>query len=583
MGNDHARVCWGSSIPPTASEERQRISRDDSPICVSEYPAQPSLKGQSPATLLQEPLETRPGGSRRFELRPNHHSEGVIHEWGHRDTPVEIDKVYEMRQLIGQGTTSKVFLAVRRADGMPFACKVIDKCSLSIDPRQRQRVLNQLRKEIQILQLLDHPNIIHYEDMVETSSKIYCVLEYLEGGELYDYLLHYGPMPPAQASSMLRGVVEAVQHMHARGVVHRDIKAENLMLVRKPSNEEGAVEVKLIDFGFSTLLVMAQTQSFLGTAGYIAPEIRQERCYYKGVDVWAVGVLTYLVLCCRMPFDRDLSSLPKCGKHVRERFALEFPEPIWHSEAELGHNAQSVRSLLRGMLDVEPSTRLNAHQCLIHPFVTGELFGVPQARARAPRAAVGVGIGLGVRVSKENLVGLGAGAETGVLQVPNAFPSSKGGASGSSSSDVESSQLASPPPWSPPPLSSSQEPNKQQAHGGGGGSRSALSNLLADKKYGLPACISVPNLSRMKPSSSSPLPLNSNGSFGGGSYDDSDGSEYGGDGEYGGVSFDDAGDDDTYLDVTADGLSELKKPPSPQRKPKQQQRPSLGAGFPRTF
>ena len=123
----------------------------------------------------------------------------------------------------------------------------------------------------------------------------------------------------------------------------------------------------------------ASQQSFLGTAGYLAPEIRQDRSYCKGVDVWALGILTYLVLTCRLPFDREVTSLPKKG--VASQFHLHFSEPTWASldHAVCQGATRQVKALLRGMLAIEPAERWNAAECLRHPFFTGELFGAVSA------------------------------------------------------------------------------------------------------------------------------------------------------------------------------------------------------------
>eukprot|EP00616_Rhizochromulina_sp_CCMP1243_P006695 CAMPEP_0119000340 /NCGR_PEP_ID=MMETSP1173-20130426/64026_1 /TAXON_ID=1034831 /ORGANISM="Rhizochromulina marina cf, Strain CCMP1243" /LENGTH=474 /DNA_ID=CAMNT_0006951843 /DNA_START=157 /DNA_END=1581 /DNA_ORIENTATION=+ len=321
--------------------------------------------------------QTRPikgGGQQSGGRRPgrelrNHFSEGIIDTWGHRDIPLEISKVYELRHQIGEGTTSQVFLAVRRFDGKSFACKVIDKRLLPHEGSHRATILHQLRKEIEVLQQVDHPNIIRYEGMVETAIKLYCFMEYVHGCELYHYLLHNGPLEQEHCARVIHGVLGAVSHMHKRGIVHRDIKAENCMLSWPHGPESGPV-VKLIDFGFATILNFSTTTSFLGTAGYLAPEIRQERFYYKSVDIWAVGVLTYLSLSCRLPFDRELDTLPKHKGELGRRFSLRFPEHVWSQEHD------EVKDLLRGMLAIEPAKRMNAHECLRHPWVTGEHFGV---------------------------------------------------------------------------------------------------------------------------------------------------------------------------------------------------------------
>jgi len=296
------------------------------------------------------------------------YSESIIDTWGHRDIPLEIEKVYEIRQLIGEGTTSQVFLAIRRTDDMPFACKVVDKHMLPHDNGQRAAILHQLKKEIEVLRLLDHPNIIRYEGMVETSKKIYCFMEYVHGCELYEYLLHNGPMDQETTAHLTHSLMNAVAHMHDRGIIHRDIKAENVMLA-KPHPGSTTPVPKLIDFGFATILNYSVTNSFLGTAGYLAPEIRQERCYYRSVDIWAMGILVYLTLSCRLPFDRELAALPKNVETLKGQFTLAFREEVWETDHE------EVKELLGNMLAIQPAKRWNARECLRHAWLSGDHFG----------------------------------------------------------------------------------------------------------------------------------------------------------------------------------------------------------------
>lgn len=312
--------------------------------------------------------------SKKRQLRPKEdsQSEGVL-PWIHRDLPTEIHKLFLLKQQIGSGTTSQVFLAIRKLDSTPLACKVIPK------PRgfdnEDKFLLRQLRREIKILQQLEHPNIIRYSNMVETSSTIYCFMELLAGGELFEHLCENGPMPQLQAAFMMHGVVSAIAHMHSRGIVHRDIKAENLMLLSRASVWP---VVKIIDFGFSCELNsnVPATNSFLGTAGYLAPEIRQHRDYSKTVDVWALGVLMYLVLTCQLPFECEIDDLTTNRRDVKDHFTLQFPLRHWPSP-----ETDSVQSLICSMLDVDAASRVNAVQCLRHPWLSGQHFNYSFADA----------------------------------------------------------------------------------------------------------------------------------------------------------------------------------------------------------
>lgn len=332
---------------------------------------------EPPPTIPEHSSPDKAGGPRVKQWRrterqrrqpiQNSYSEGIIRDYERQDVPEEFSKIYDTRQLIGVGTTAKVYLCVRRATDRKFACKVIDKRRLAFEPGQDQMLLDQLRKEIDILRSLDHPNIVRFEDVVETPSAIHVVMEMVTGGELFDYLLEYGAMAEVKAAHLMYGVMSAVAYMHKAGVVHRDIKAENLLLVDRSSEWPSA---KLIDFGFSTKLKYTLTGSFLGTGGYIAPEIRQQRCYSQSVDVWACGVLLYLLNSGRLPFSADADVLPSGRQHAESRYALKFNEAQW------AKRSPALRDLLRNMLDVDPMRRWSAAQVLRHPWITGLAFGM---------------------------------------------------------------------------------------------------------------------------------------------------------------------------------------------------------------
>ncbi len=194
-------------------------------------------------------------------------------------------------------------------------------------------------------------------------------MELVQGGELFEYLLDRGPLPEDVAVHILRQIMGAITYMHDRGVVHRDLKAENLLVVDPQADYP---TVKLIDFGFSTILRHNLTGSFLGTGGYLAPEIRQQRLYSESVDIWACGVLLYMLLSCRLPFNADVEVLPSNRQQVERKFELSFPETIWQSRSE------SVKDLLRRMLVTDPLKRFSAHQVIRHPWT---LYG-PAADAR---------------------------------------------------------------------------------------------------------------------------------------------------------------------------------------------------------
>jgi serine/threonine protein kinase len=143
------------------------------------------------------------------------------------------------------------------------------------------------------------------QDVYQTDNRICMVTEHMEGGELFDYVVNKGTLSEVEASCLVRKITSALAYMHACGVVHRDLKPENLLLTSKSPN----AEVKIIDFGLAKLLHDNLTRSFLGTRGYLAPELLRRQAYSKSIDVWALGVIVYVLLCGCLPFNDDGSKI----------------------------------------------------------------------------------------------------------------------------------------------------------------------------------------------------------------------------------------------------------------------------------
>jgi serine/threonine protein kinase len=281
---------------------------------------------------------------------------------------------YIMGELIGVGTTAEVFrVAYKQADGSPdhqrpLVCKVIDKRGItySIEENDPSPALQQLWREVEILKRIRHPNIVAYYDYMETKDRLYIITERLEGGELFDYISNNGPLTEDLACQILYGVFSAVAYLHERGVVHRDIKAENLIFFRDSYNQ---VSLKLIDFGFSTIVDRQAAGTFLGTGGYIAPEIRQNKDYTTSVDMWSLGVLLYCSLSARLPFGISLDTLPDEIDACRQTFDLQFPQKLF------GRVSAPCIRLITQLLEVDPARRLSASEALHHPWVSDVALG----------------------------------------------------------------------------------------------------------------------------------------------------------------------------------------------------------------
>ncbi|TYZ63059.1 hypothetical protein PybrP1_006875 [[Pythium] brassicae (nom. inval.)] len=275
---------------------------------------------------------------------------------------------YELTGQIGQGSTAVVYRCQDKRKGKLYACKVIDR---RIIEAKRNELLQQFQVEVQVLQSMHHPNIIHIEDVYVNDTKICLVTEYMDGGELFDYIVEKGTLSEVEASSFVRKITSAVAYMHACGVIHRDLKPENLMLTSKSPH----AEVKIIDFGLAKLLEPDDTtESFLGTRGYLAPEMLQRKAYTMSVDIWALGVIVYVLVCGCLPFNDDGAKITT-EKAAQAKFGLRFPR--WASGLSEG-----AKDLLRHLLEVDASKRYTAEQALAHPWVTGQQ--TPNKYLRSP-------------------------------------------------------------------------------------------------------------------------------------------------------------------------------------------------------
>ncbi|CAA0832357.1 CBL-interacting serine/threonine-protein kinase 10 [Striga hermonthica] len=244
---------------------------------------------------------------------------------------------YELGRLLGQGTFGKVYYARSVQTGQSVAIKVIDK-----DKITRVGIINQIKREISIMRLVRHPNIVYLHEVMATKTKIYFVMEYAKGGELFDKLSR-GKLKEDVARKYFRQLINAVDFCHSRGVYHRDLKPENLLL---DENEN----LKVSDFGLSALAESRRADGLLhttcGTPAYVAPEVLDRKGYNGTMsDVWSCGVILFVMLAGYLPFhDTNLMELyRKIGKG-------EVKFPRWFSP--------EARRLISRILDPNPNTRI---------------------------------------------------------------------------------------------------------------------------------------------------------------------------------------------------------------------------------
>jgi len=260
-----------------------------------------------------------------------------------------LNDVYDMKDEIGKGAFSVVHMALNRKTGDKVAIKIIDKKMAEQDEKR-------LKTEVEILKKVKHPNIVGLKDLFETDDKLYLVMELVTGGELFDKIVEKGQYTEKEASIVVRKMLSAVAYLHGLGITHRDLKPENLLL--KAEDDTG---VMLSDFGLSKIVTTnTMMDTACGTPYYVAPEVLLSQGYDKEVDLWSVGVITYLLLCGFPPFYGE--NLPEVFEQIMKA-EYDFPEPYW---TEISREA---KDFIGKLLNLDPKGRLNSEQALQHPWV----------------------------------------------------------------------------------------------------------------------------------------------------------------------------------------------------------------------
>uniref|UniRef100_A0A674MBI1 MAP/microtubule affinity-regulating kinase 3 n=1 Tax=Takifugu rubripes TaxID=31033 RepID=A0A674MBI1_TAKRU len=219
---------------------------------------------------------------------------------------------YRLLKTIGKGNFAKVKLARHVLTGREVAVKIIDKTQLN--PTSLQKLF----REVRIMKILNHPNIVKLFEVIETEKTLYLVMEYASGGEVFDYLVAHGRMKEKEARAKFRQILSAVQYCHQKHIVHRDLKAENLLL-------DADMNIKIADFGFSNeFSVGGKLDTFCGSPPYAAPELFQGKKYDgPEVDVWSLGVILYTLVSGSLPFDgQNLKELRE--RVLRGKYRIPF-------------------------------------------------------------------------------------------------------------------------------------------------------------------------------------------------------------------------------------------------------------------
>ncbi|KAI3461177.1 hypothetical protein Pfo_017840 [Paulownia fortunei] len=252
---------------------------------------------------------------------------------------------YEIGRTIGEGTFAKVKFARNSETGQPVALKILDK-----DKVLKHKMAEQIKREIATMKLIKHPNVVQLYEVMASKTKIFIILEFVTGGELFDKIVNHGRMREDEARKYFQQLINAVDYCHSRGVFHRDLKPENLLL-------DAGGNLKVSDFGLSALSQQVRDDGLLhtacGTPNYVAPEVLNDRGYDGApADLWSCGVILFVLLAGYLPFDD--SNVMNLYKKIS---SAEFTCPPWLSFGAM--------KLITRILDPNPVKRITIPEILV--------------------------------------------------------------------------------------------------------------------------------------------------------------------------------------------------------------------------
>lgn len=289
------------------------------------------------------PLDSIPVGARADMGRQE-----ADYVW--KKTTENIQDVFEFVEELGSGAFSEVYMVKEKKTGKMFAMKCVKK---------KQKIDLNLENEINVLRKIKHDNVVGMEDLYESRTHYYLLMQLVSGGELFDRILDRGVYSEKDASCVIQQVLEAVLYLHQNSIVHRDLKPENILYYSQDENSK----IMISDFGLSKMVDNDIMSTACGTPGYVAPEVLAQKPYSKAVDCWSIGVITYILLCGYPPFYEESES-KLFSKIMKAQY--EFDSPFWDNISE------SAKDFIRNMMQKNPSMRYTPELALRHPWIIGK-------------------------------------------------------------------------------------------------------------------------------------------------------------------------------------------------------------------
>ena len=273
---------------------------------------------------------------------------------------------YEVKQKIGKGKFGLVKSGINKETNKPVAIKIMAKKNMDKSDMELAKV------EIDILKIAQHPNIIKLYDVFENENYIYIIMEYCSGGDLLSYFEHYEyELPETKVCEIIHKLSMAIYYLHSYGIVHRDLKPENILMTDLTSN----ADIRLLDFGLSKIIGNDEkcTEPY-GTLSFVAPEVLQGKPYDKSVDLWSIGIITFLLLCGYMPFD---------DKHSEREIARQtIQDPVPYENKIWSKLSPEAKTFVDGLLQKKPEKRYSIKEVLEHPWIK-KMDKVPEKRSEA--------------------------------------------------------------------------------------------------------------------------------------------------------------------------------------------------------
>ncbi|XP_028279713.1 serine/threonine-protein kinase DCLK3 isoform X2 [Parambassis ranga] len=337
-------------LPPVSRKQKEGIEQEVKKLEVYDNSSPPQPISRDEEKSLVHSLNTAPDVGVKHSDTQQRETFDLPSD-GSDVTLSDIERCYEFGRVVGDGNFAVVQECRRRDSGQTLAIKIIERSKLI----GREHMM---QNELSLLGSLCHPRIVRLLAHHHTHTHSYLVMELVSGGDLFEAISNKGKFSEPEAGLMVSDVSEALNYIHCKSIVHRDLKPENLLIEQVSG---GICRLKLGDFGLA-MVVTEPVFTICGTPTYVAPEILYETGYGVAVDVWALGVILYILLCGFPPFrsrDRDQEELFQLIKQGQ----LHFPFPYWDTISE------EARRLVKALLQPDTTIRLTAEQTLLHPWV----------------------------------------------------------------------------------------------------------------------------------------------------------------------------------------------------------------------